>query len=286
LQLYGARSSARSNVLLGMRAPAYFDPLLVAFRRGQAGRWVHLGHWDSPQVADSERAAFGRAQARLDDILLEMADLHPRQSVLDVGCGLGATLETINRRVGGMSLTGLNIDARQLELCRGIEAANGNRFSWQEGDACALPFADASFDRLLCIEAMFHFASRRAFFAEAARVLRPGGVLVATDIVVSPTAREMQTSVAATIDAGFGPWPDLWGSDADHRALGAAAGLHCSEWRDATANTLPSHRFTTPAQRMRHESGDIVAKAALMLEWLHVHGHLQYLYLRFDKAAP
>jgi MPBQ/MSBQ methyltransferase len=271
------------------RVPAYFDPLLEGFRRGQAGRWVHLGHWDRPQAAGGERAEFGRAQAKLDEILLEMADLHPGQSVLDVGCGLGGTLQTINRSMSGMALTGLNIDARQLELCRGIEAANGNRLSWEEGDACRLPFAAASFDRLLCIEAMFHFGSRRAFFAEAARVLRPGGVLVASDIVVSPAARELETSglrVAASIDAGFGPWPDLWGSDADHRSLAAAAGLHCTQWRDATANTLPSHRFTTPSQRARHDPSDILANAALMLQWLHVHGHLQYLYLRFDKAAP
>lgn len=264
----------------------YFEPLLEGFRRGEAGRWVHLGHWDRPQAAGTERAEFARAQARLDDILVEMADLRPGQSVLDVGCGLGATLQAIDRRMSGMALTGLNIDARQLELCRGIEAASGNALSWKEGDACRLPFADASFDRLLCIEAMFHFASRRAFFAEAARVLRPGGTLVASDIIVSPAARELETSafrVAASIDAGFGPWPDLWSRDADHRALAAAAGLQCTQWRDATANTLPSHLFTTPSRPAPHDS---VANAALMLRWLHMHGHLQYLYLRFDKAAP
>ena len=263
------------------RVPAYFDPLLAGFRRGQAGRAVHLGHWDRPQAAGSERADFARAQARLDEVLLDMAELRPGQRVLDVGCGLGGTLETVNRRMSGMTLTGLNIDARQLELCRGIEPANGNRLSWEEGDAGHLPFPAESHDRVLCIEAMFHFASRRAFFAEAARVLRAGGVLVASDIVVSGAAREFE--VRASLDAGFGPWPDLWASDGDHRELAAAAGLQCTERRDATANTAPSHRFTTP--RTRHDPSDSVANAALMLEWLHVHGHLQYLYLRFDKAA-
>ena len=264
------------------RVPAYFDPLLAGFRRGQAGRAVHLGHWDRPQAAGSERAEFARAQARLDDVLLEMAALRPGQHVLDVGCGLGGTLETINRRMSGMTLTGLNIDARQLELCRGIAPANGNRLYWEEGDAGRLPFGDGTFDRLLCIEAMFHFSSRRAFFAEAARVLRVGGVLVASDILVSPAAREFE--VRTSLDAGFGPWPDLWAGDADHRELAAAAGLQCTDWRDATANTAPSHRFTTP--RTRHDPGDIVANAALALEWLHLHGHLQYLYLRCDKVAP
>jgi len=47
---------------------------------------------------------------------------------------------------------------------------------------CRLPFPDASFNHVLCVEAMFHFASRRTFFAEAARVLKPGGAMVASDI--------------------------------------------------------------------------------------------------------
>jgi MPBQ/MSBQ methyltransferase len=269
-----------------MRAPAYFDPLLQAFRRGRAGRSVHLGHWDDPRAVGSERAEFGRAQARLDEILLEMADLRSGLSVLDVGCGLGATLETINKRMSAMVLTGLNIDARQLELCRSIESANGNVVSWKEADACRMPFADGSFDRLLCIEAMFHFPSRRTFFAEAARVLRPGGLLVASDIVLSPAAREREAPafpIAASIDAGFGPWPDLWSGDADHRLLAAAAGLQCTQWRDATANTLPSHRFTAPSSDAHHDPRDVLANATSMLRWLHVQGFLKYLYLRCDK---
>jgi len=267
----------------------YFDRLIEGFRRGHGGRLVHLGHWDAPQAAGQERAEFGRAQARLDEILLEMADLRPGQSVLDVGCGLGGTLHTINERLRDMALTGVNIDARQLELCRGIEAANGNRLRWQEADACRLPFAAASFDRVLCIEAMFHFASRRDFFAEASRVLRAGGVLVASDILISRSARELDVPgfcIEAPIQDGFGPWPDFWSGELDHGALAAAAGLRCVDRRDATANTLPSHRFTAPSGDGRRDPRDVAARAALMLRWLHARGHLQYLYLRFDRESP
>src|SRR5438034_5931485 len=44
-----------------------------------------------------------------------------------------------------------------------------------EADACALPFPDASFDRVLAVECIFHFPSRLRFLKEAARVLKPGG---------------------------------------------------------------------------------------------------------------
>ena len=53
--------------------------------------------------------------------------------------------------------------AHQLALCRGAVPGAG----LVAGDACALPFQSASFDHAFCVEAMFHFGSRRRFLAEA-----------------------------------------------------------------------------------------------------------------------
>jgi len=267
------------------RAPRYFDFLIETFRRGEAGRRVHLGHWDSPP-ADAP-GEFARAQARLDEILIGMAQLSDGQSVLDVGCGFGGTLDEINARHRDMDLVGVNVDARQLELCRGIEPADGNRIRWEAADASRLPVNDGSFDRVLCVEAMFHFDSRRAFFAEAARVLRRGGRLVASDIILSRPDGRADTppfAAEAALRGGYGPWPDPWGDDGNHRDLAAAAGLQCTLYADATSNTLPSHRYTCPAlPDERSDPGDPTLRAALLLKWLHRHGHLRYWYMRFEK---
>jgi len=269
--------------------PKYFDFLIEGFRRGELGRHVHLGHWDdAPDAAAPGTEDFRRAQARLDATLLGMAGLADGQRVLDVGCGFGGTLQAINERHSGMRLLGVNVDARQLEICRQIAPRGDNRLDWELADACRLPVANSSVDRVLCIEAMFHFSSRRDFFREAARALRGGGALVCSDILLAGSARGLRVPglCIEALREGYGPWPDLWGDDADHAALAAAAGLRCSATQDATRQTLPSHHFTVPPGIDEHrDPGDPVLRAALMLRWLHREGHLRVLYMRFDKPA-
>src|SRR5690242_18456422 len=98
--------------------PAYFEGLIAAFRKGKPGRYVHLGHWDQPpdtrRNAPRDPGEFLRAQARLDQVLIGMAGIADGESVLDIGCGLGGTVEAISRQRLAMRLVGLNVDPRQL----------------------------------------------------------------------------------------------------------------------------------------------------------------------------
>ncbi len=215
--------------------------------------------------------------------MIDLAAIANGQAVLDVGCGFGGTIARLNDEYHDMRLTGINIDARQIDICRTIVASDGNTLSWELGDATALPFADVAFDRVVCVEAMFHFASRRRFFMEAARVLKPGGLLAGTDILISSSARGAQFPVDTILQAGFGPWPDVWGDDADHVHLARSAGLH-GETRDITSQVAPSHRYTAPPQA---SPGDATApapmRASAMLRWLHERGWLQYVSFRFER---
>jgi hypothetical protein len=103
-------------------APPYFDGLIAAYRAGQGGRDVHLGYWDRPPSLNTPCAhgEFDAAQARLTGRVIGFARPQSGQRILDVGCGLGGTLAAIAAHHAGVSLVGLNIDRRQLELCRGI----------------------------------------------------------------------------------------------------------------------------------------------------------------------
>lgn len=269
--------------------PPYFDALLQHFVPGQSGRFVHLGHWsESPGEEQlNHPRAFEQAQTRLNDLLLEWTSLADGLAVLDVGCGLGGTLDVINQRCSDLRLYGVNIDARQLAVCEQLQAVNGNRLVWQQADACELPFPNASLDRVICLEAMFHFPSRRQFLQEVCRVLKPGGVFVATDMTIASSLLQSDAPgllFEAVMQDGYGPWPDFWQREGELDVLIRDAGLTVNQLQDASANTLPSYHYTAPGiEKESSDPGDIAARAALTMHWLHRHGHLRYWYLQAKK---
>ena len=229
---------------------------LLERRRGEVS--LHLGYW--PGEVDRDLA---RAQAALDQRVLDEAALQDGEVVVDVGCGLGGTLLAASKR-GRFILHGVNLDARQLEVARGVVDA-----TWHQACATALPFADASVDVLLSVEAAFHFPSRARFVEEVRRVLRPGGRFVATDLVtVDPPA-----SVEPVIQAGIGPWPDFLQST-DWSTLWPGCSI-----TDLSAQTLPSYRCflgPTPGQ-------DAMSQAVQSLGRLHAAGQVRVLLIRAGR---
>jgi SAM-dependent methyltransferase len=102
--------------------------------------------------------------------------------VLDVGPGLGVQDPVIARVARPDRLIALNITEAQLREGRAaLEEAGATPIV---GDAVRIPLANDSVDGVISVEAAFHFRSRSRFFAEARRVLRPGGVLTMSDVPI------------------------------------------------------------------------------------------------------
>ena len=101
--------------------------------------------------------------------------------VLEIGPGFGPATELLAGRVA--NLTALELDSG---LAGALRARLGDRATITEGDATAMPFADASFDSAVCFTMLHHVptpAAQDRLFAEVRRVLRPGGAFAGTDSV-------------------------------------------------------------------------------------------------------
>lgn len=228
----------------------YFDVVLEKFRQGDPemlelfGRHLHYGYWDDPGLADGSEADFVRAAENLCQRIFSVAKVQDGLRILDVGCGFGGTLASINERFDRVELVGLNIDRRQLERAKQqVQARSSNSIEFVEGNACALPFADGSFDVVLAVECIFHFPSRLQFMQEARRVLRPGGRLALTDFVPAkmllPLLLPLDGFFDRFVTPTFGHW-DMKCTQTGYRKLAQSAGLTSIYEEDFTVKGLPS----------------------------------------------
>lgn len=105
----------------------------------------------------------------------------PRR-MLEVGCGPGRGLDLISRLEKDSSFVGLDLSPRAIEFANQHCTSSG-RVKFMQGDAEALPFADGEFDVVLNIESSHNYPHVERFFAEAVRVLKPGGYFVHADMM-------------------------------------------------------------------------------------------------------
>ena len=110
--------------------------------------------------------------------LLEAARLGPGARLLDVGCGLGASARVAAEEFG---IQVDAVDASEAVVARASARSGGARVHWSTGSLPTLPFEDATFDAVLA-ECVLTTVERPSALAEIARVTRPGGTLLLTDV--------------------------------------------------------------------------------------------------------
>lgn len=153
-------------------------------------------------------------------------------NVLDAGCGPGTITTGIAEAVFPGSVTAIDVASGQLEyarrLAQGREIVNLHFF---DADACALPFADETFDLVFAHALLEHLRNPRQALQEFERVTRPGGFLA----VCSPDWDAFELSpfpkkVREAVDAYRGLQEDNGGN--------TRAGKQLKEWIGGTGFTL------------------------------------------------
>ena len=121
---------------------------------------------------------------------LARLDVGPGQLLLDAGCG--ERRHCFGALERGARVVGLDLDREALRRAAGALRYRASELrslgGMLQGDAFRLPFADATFDRVICAEVMEHVHDYRSAARELARVTRPGGRVAVT----IPTATSEQ----------------------------------------------------------------------------------------------
>jgi SAM-dependent methyltransferase len=184
--------------------------------------------YDAEQTAGAPDAALAASLGC--GVPTAVADLHPGETVLDLGSGAGADVLISARRVGpGGRAIGLDMTDEMLDLARvnAAEAGVGN-VEFVKGYLEEIPLPDASVDVVISNCVINLAGDKPRVLAEAARVLRPGGRFAVSDVIAD---EDMDEATRADMIAYTGCIAGAL-TEAEFRAALAAAGLTDVEIRE------------------------------------------------------
>jgi uncharacterized protein (TIGR02246 family) len=137
----------------------------------------------------------GRDRSRFEDTADELARrLPPGARVLEVAPGPGYLAIELARR--GYAVTALDISQSFVRIARENAARAGVHVDVHHGDAAHMPFADESFDYVVCVAAFKNFTDPAGAIDEMHRVVRPGGQASIFDLRKDATPGEIDAEVA------------------------------------------------------------------------------------------
>lgn len=201
---------------------------------------ANYGNFHKELYAQVRREAFGEdigqnswLTSDEQDRFLQWLDVSPTQTLLDVACGAGGPALRI-ATITGCSVMGIDVHEEAIETAISLATQRGltHRAEFCVGDATGrLPFGNATFDAITCIDSINHFPDRQSVIAEWARLLTPGGRMLFTD-PITVTGALTNAEIAARSSAGF----YLFVPPGYNEALIAQCGFRLLVCEDVTSN--------------------------------------------------
>jgi microcystin synthetase protein McyJ len=141
--------------------------------------WQNCGYWEGV-------SSYNEACEKLARKVGEAAELNRSTLTLDVGFGFGEQGIFWVRNFDVCKIIGVNISKFQVEFAKKRAQTQGlvDRLEYKLGDAVHLPLDDAAVDRVIAMQSAFQFNTREDFFKEAARVMKPNGIIVLADMIL------------------------------------------------------------------------------------------------------
>jgi len=149
---------------------------------------------------DGYELVMGRWSKRLAPLFLDFAGSGEGERVLDVGCGTGNLAQAIGERAKSAEVHAIDFAPAYIDHAK--RHNRDPRIVFEVGDACAMQFADHSFDRALSMLVLHFVPQAGRAIAEMRRVVKPGGVVAAAvwDVRGGLVANRIFLDTAAALD--------------------------------------------------------------------------------------
>jgi len=195
------------------------------FYRDVWGEHLHHGLWRTGRE-DRETAVRQLAQ-----LVAEQIQAGPGRRICDIGCGYGATARLLVADYE-THVTAITISPAQHAFAVSRSPASSNP-AYLLVDWLANELPAESFDAAIAIESSEHMPDQPRFFAQAARVLRPGGRLVVCAWMSCPHPTTRQQSLLLEPICREGRMPHMAGEQ-EYRLLAESAGFQIERFQDVT----------------------------------------------------
>jgi len=137
---------------------------------------IHYGYWDK------NVKSFSQSLLRMNEVMMEAAEIKSTDNVLDAGCGIGGSCIFLAERIG-CNVTGISLSEQQINKANQLAVVKkvDDKVEFEVMDFCATSFPDESFDIVWGCESICYAEDKEQFIKEAWRLLKPGGRLIIAD---------------------------------------------------------------------------------------------------------
>ncbi|MEP7323276.1 MAG: methyltransferase domain-containing protein [Saprospiraceae bacterium] len=226
---------------LQKRIVSYYDNTWLDYRVlwiNKKDRALHFGYYDTFKESHSE------ALEKMNQVMAGEVDIKPSDMLLDAGCGQGGSALWLAKHIG-CTVKGVTLVPHQAAVANreANERGLNDKAQFSVQDYANTNFEDESFSVIWACESLCHAPSKKSFYDEAFRLLKPGGRLIVAEYI--RYRRDYPTKDEAILQDWCSGWsmPDLdtW---SEHQRHLIESGFTSINEKDITKHVTPSlHRL-------------------------------------------